>query len=195
MRAAWSAVPLFLWSCQPADAVAPATGQTTQRDMVTARELSPGVAYRQFTDASGPWMMHLTRAGSRALARAGVDFGVGNAAQYGTAGGLGSVRHEADTKEDSAALVGRGVPWRVIAVQSLPEHRLAVQFADGTSGEVDVSKLIFGPMPGVFERLRDPACFAEVGIDQGAVSWPGQLDLAPDAMYDEIRANGSSTPV
>ncbi|MEO8622163.1 MAG: DUF2442 domain-containing protein [bacterium] len=79
-------------------------------------------------------------------------------------------------------------------VRALPGHRLAVRFADGTSGEVDVSKLIFGPMPGVFEALRDPVLFEQVGIELGAVTWPGELDLAPDAMYDEIRANGSWTP-
>ena len=61
---------------------------------------------------------------------------------------------------------------------------------DGTSGEVDVSKIIFGPAPGVFAQLRDPARFGEVGIDSGAVTWHGEVDLAPDAMYDEIKANG-----
>jgi hypothetical protein len=104
------------------------------------------------------------------------------------------VRDEADTKEDSAAGIGRGVPWDVIQVRPLPGLRLAVRFADGTSGEVDVSKLILGPTPGVFEPLRDPARFAEVGVDHGAVAWPGELDLAPDAMYDEIKATGRSTP-
>ena len=86
------------------------------------------------------------------------------------------------------------MPWRVAAVRSLPGYRLLVRFADGTSGEVDVSKLIFGPMPGVFEVLRDPALFEQVGIELGAVTWPGKLDLAPDAMYDEIVASGKSTP-
>ena len=86
------------------------------------------------------------------------------------------------------------MPWNVIRVRPLPGHRLTVRFADGTSGEVDVSKLIFGPMPGVFEQLRDPARFAQVGIEHGTVTWPGELDLAPDAMYDEIRTNGGWTP-
>ena len=86
------------------------------------------------------------------------------------------------------------MPWAVIQVRPLPGYRLAVQFADGTTGEVDVSKFIFGPTPGVFEPLRDPARFALVGIDHGAVTWPGALDLAPDAMYDEIKAHGSWTP-
>ena len=104
------------------------------------------------------------------------------------------MRDEADTKEDSAAGIGGGVPWTVVDVRPLSRHRLAVTFADGTHGEVDVSKLIFGPMPGVFEQLRDLERFAEVGIEHGAVTWPGELDLAPDAMYDEIKTKGSWTP-
>jgi hypothetical protein len=65
-----------------------------------------------------------------------------------------------------------------------------VRFVDGTEGEVDVSKLVFGPDPGVFEALRDPVVFNRVYLHMGAVTWPGELDLAPDAMYDEIKARG-----
>ena len=104
------------------------------------------------------------------------------------------MRNEADAKEDSAIVVGRGAPWRVVSVEPRPGYRLLVLFADGTRGEVDASRLIFGPQPGVFGPLRDPARFAEVGIEHGAVTWPGQLDLAPDAMYDEIRTHGNWTP-
>ena len=86
------------------------------------------------------------------------------------------------------------MPWTVVDVRPLPRHRLEVTFADGTYGEVDVSKLIFGQVPGVFEQLRDLERFAEVGIEHGAVTWPGELDLAPDAMYDEIKTKGSWTP-
>jgi hypothetical protein len=70
---------------------------------------------------------------------------------------------------------------------------LVVRFADGTHGEVDVSRLIRGEHAGVFERLRDPAEFARVRVAHGAVSWPGDLDLAPDAMYDAININGRWT--
>jgi hypothetical protein len=69
-----------------------------------------------------------------------------------------------------------------------------VRFPDGTSGEVDVSKLIFCATPGVFGPLRVPAQFAQVGIERGAVTWPGGLDLAPDAMYDAVKADGTWTP-
>lgn len=96
-------------------------------------------------------------------------------------------RRDADT--DPAVAVGR-VPWRVVEVRPLSDYRLFVRFVDGTSGEVDAAPMLLGPKPGVFERLRDPSEFARVFIDNGVVAWPGELDLAPDAMYDSIRASG-----
>ena len=43
---------------------------------------------------------------------------------------------------------------------------------------------------GVFSHLNDPAKFREVAVVNGAVTWPGGLDLAPDAMYQEIKLHG-----
>jgi hypothetical protein len=77
-----------------------------------------------------------------------------------------------------------------VQVHALAGHRPAVEFIDGTAGEVDISALVFGPHAGVFEQLRDVDRFSSVGIEHGAVTWAGDLDLAPDAMYDEIRAHG-----
>ena len=42
----------------------------------------------------------------------------------------------------------------------------------------------------VFEPLRDPSFFSQAALHLGTVEWPGEIDLAPDAMYDEIRAHG-----
>jgi len=38
--------------------------------------------------------------------------------------------------------------------------------------------------------LRDPIIFQQAHISDGAVAWPGDLDLAPDAMYMAIKARG-----
>jgi hypothetical protein len=81
-----------------------------------------------------------------------------------------------------------------VAVTALANHRLAVRFIDGVHGEVDLWRLIHADGAGVFRRLREPSAFAEVRIDAGAVSWPGDLDLAPDAMYDAIRSGGLWAP-
>jgi hypothetical protein len=61
---------------------------------------------------------------------------------------------------------------------------------DGLEGEVDVSGLIHSKDPGVFAALADLNVFNKVFVDLGAVTWPGELDLAPDTMYDEIKKNG-----
>ena len=75
----------------------------------------------------------------------------------------------------------------VIAVKPLEHLRLRVTFRDGLSGEVVFHET---HLTGVFEPLRDPGVFAQVRCDQGFVSWPGELDLAPDAMYAAIKERG-----
>jgi hypothetical protein len=81
-------------------------------------------------------------------------------------------------------------PWRVIEVEALPGFRLRVRFADGLTGTVDMSGMVHSPKAGVFAALADPSLFAQVTLDYGAVAWPGELDLAPDAMHSAIREHG-----
>ena len=50
--------------------------------------------------------------------------------------------------------------------------------------------LVRSPSAGVFARLADPSLFAQVFVEHGAVTWPGEIDLAPDAMYAEIKKAG-----
>lgn len=82
------------------------------------------------------------------------------------------------------------VPWRVSFVEPLADYRIHVRFIDGLEGTVDLSKLVNSDQAGVFAALRDPSIFAGVGLSYGAVIWPGDIDLAPDAMHDEIKAHG-----
>ncbi len=79
------------------------------------------------------------------------------------------------------------VPYDVVSVTVLPERRLAVRFADGLSGEIAIRD---SHLYGVFAALKDTAVFAQVPCDDGFLAWPGDIDLAPDAMYDEIKARG-----
>ena len=77
--------------------------------------------------------------------------------------------------------------YDVVDVQPVMPMALQVWFADGTTGQVR-----FEPshLTGVFEALKDPVLFAQARIEAGAVTWPGDLDLAPDAMYAEIKSRG-----
>jgi len=83
------------------------------------------------------------------------------------------------------------MPWRVVEVQPLDGFRLRVRFVDGLEGEVMMTTLVHSPAAGVFSRLSDPSLFAQVFVEHGAVTWPGEIDLAPDAMYAEIKKSGT----
>ena len=91
---------------------------------------------------------------------------------------------------DSAPKIISRMPWHVAKVKVLPGFRLSVRFRDRTEGEVDLKGFIFCENPGVFRALQDPKVFAQAGVEYGAVTWPNGLDLAPDAMWDEIKAHG-----
>ncbi len=73
---------------------------------------------------------------------------------------------------------------RVANVSPLAGSRLWVEFADGLSGEIDLSDELWGP---VFEPLRDKELFAQAGVDEyGVICWPNGADLAPDALYRKL---------
>ena len=83
------------------------------------------------------------------------------------------------------------VPWRVVPVRPMPAFKIHVRFIDGTQSEVDINGLVRSPAAGIFADLANPSVFAQVSIEHGAVTWPGEIDLAPDAMYDEIKCHGT----
>jgi hypothetical protein len=100
------------------------------------------------------------------------------------------MRVETNTQENSPPRLTPVVPWRVQEVKPLENYRLYVKFRDELEGFVNLHPLIFSDRAGVFISLRDPLLFKKVYLNKGAVSWPDELDLAPDAMYDAIKANG-----
>jgi hypothetical protein len=51
-------------------------------------------------------------------------------------------------------------------------------------------RLVHAPDAGVFAALIDPSLFEQVALDYGAVTWPGEIDLAPDAMHAAIQELG-----
>jgi hypothetical protein len=75
------------------------------------------------------------------------------------------------------------VYWDIVEVKPEPDYCLFVRFKDGLAGRV---RLRQEELTGVLAPLRDVQFFGQVFIDCGAVAWPGEIDLAPDAMYAEL---------
>ena len=59
---------------------------------------------------------------------------------------------------------------------------------NSASGKV---QLTLSELSGVLAPLRDPSFFERAFVDHGAVAWPGDIDLAPDAMYEQVVKQGS----
>lgn len=79
--------------------------------------------------------------------------------------------------------------YRISAVEPRANYRLWVRFENGIQGEVDLSDIAGR---GVFRRWTDhPEEFGrvELNAESGSLSWPGDLDVAPDRLYDELTEN------
>ena len=76
---------------------------------------------------------------------------------------------------------------KVVEVKPLEGYRLWLRFHDGTSGTVDLSAELWGPM---FEPLKDKNLFAQATIDPEleTVTWPNGADLAPEFLYQQAAA-------
>lgn|SRR6185437_1913891 len=81
--------------------------------------------------------------------------------------------------------------WDVVEVKPEPGYRLFVRFRDGAQGHLQLAP---EELTGVLAPLADVDFFQRVFADQGAVTWPGEIDLAPDAMYAEIKAASLTMP-
>jgi len=75
----------------------------------------------------------------------------------------------------------------VVSVRIIDHLEFEVTFADGLIGKV---RILPSFLFGVFEKLKDPAFFNQIQVTNGFVTWPGELDLVPDAMYDAIKQHG-----
>ena len=73
--------------------------------------------------------------------------------------------------------------WDVVEVIPEPEYCLFVRFKDGLTGRV---QLHLEDLTDALAPLRDQDFFGRVYIECGAVSWPGDIDLAPDAMHRQV---------
>lgn len=100
------------------------------------------------------------------------------------------MRCKTNSAEDRSPGITPTATWRLAEVTVLPGYQLQVRFLDGMEGIVDMSGLIFSNEAGVFTSLRDETLFAQAHLELGVVTWPGEIDLAPDAMYEEIKLHG-----
>lgn len=75
---------------------------------------------------------------------------------------------------------------RIKFAQALDGFRVRLGFTDGSQGEVDLTKYLWGP---VFEPLvRDRRMFETVRVDpeMGTIVWDNGADMDPDVLYQLV---------
>ncbi len=72
----------------------------------------------------------------------------------------------------------------ITAVEILADQVLRLTFADGIVGDVAFDR---DRWKGVLAPLADPEFFRRVSVnpESGTLTWPGELDLAPEPLYAE----------
>jgi hypothetical protein len=84
---------------------------------------------------------------------------------------------------------------RITAVTVETRFLVALTFADGSTGSVDLGPWIEGRR-GVFVPLHDPAFFRQVSVDHdaGTIVWPNGVDLDPDMLYEAVHDTSAGMP-
>lgn len=83
---------------------------------------------------------------------------------------------------------------KIVHLQKLDGFRLRVRFSDGSEGAHDFATMVNEPGP-LMEPLRQPAYFARVFLEFGALTWPNGFDIAPEWLRREMDAAGELTQV
>jgi len=70
----------------------------------------------------------------------------------------------------------------VVSVRVCPEFQLDLEFENGERRRFDMRPLL-SIKP--WNRIAAPALFERVRVDYGTLVWPGEIDVAPETLYDE----------
>ncbi len=70
---------------------------------------------------------------------------------------------------------------RVFSVTTEPDFNLALTFSNGEHRRFDMAPYLHLP---VFRPLENPGFFALARVDYGTVVWPGEIDIAPETLYE-----------
>ena len=69
----------------------------------------------------------------------------------------------------------------VCEVEAYPDFNLCLHFNNGEKRKFDMKPYLQYP---VFSRLGNKAFFSLARVEYGTVTWPGEVDIAPETLYD-----------
>lgn len=70
----------------------------------------------------------------------------------------------------------------VISLCVKPDFQLDLEFENGERRRFDMRPLL---LMRPWSRIATPNLFARARVDYGTVVWPGEIDVAPETLYDD----------
>ena len=70
----------------------------------------------------------------------------------------------------------------VVSVEVLQDYRVLLGFDNNEKRIFDYAPHIDN---GVFRKLKNPVYFARASVQGGTVAWDGDLDFAPEYLYEK----------
>ena len=76
--------------------------------------------------------------------------------------------------------------YDVVEARHVGGYVIWLRFRDGTAGEIDLERELYGP---IFEPLRDLGVFAQFQIhpEFDTLTWPNGADFAPEFLHEHVR--------
>lgn len=73
--------------------------------------------------------------------------------------------------------------YTVVDARYLHDYQIAMTFEDGKRGVVDLKE--YTDRGGVFSHFKEIDYFKKFTIDYGTLVWDGEVDIAPERLYEK----------
>src|SRR5207253_2908959 len=94
-------------------------------------------------------------------------------------------------RSPSPRSVRRDIVEAVTHVKVCDDYQLEIKFSTGETRVFDARPYLD---KGAFRRLKDPTLFRQAYVAFDTVCWPGNLDIAPETLYDRSRVVETHSP-